>query len=192
LVVGIHIPRFESQRFLWTAASFPRGDNEVIESGIADGTQQQGVFTVIDQDLAATGRWRLELGQRIGADVALALSPFDAPLDGADSNNDISQDLKGLFALLDDLGRSAIKDAKLVELSLSVDPGSRQPEEKHVWLTSENEKSITNHHRHSSNPPQKGFHWFRLLGANNLCRFRVVARKRENRFAHSWAPSKST
>jgi hypothetical protein len=55
----------------------------------------------------------------------------------------ISDDLKGLFAVLDDLGRAAIKDAKPVELTLVNSELPDRKQTKLAWLVSEDDKSVT-------------------------------------------------
>lgn len=54
----------------------------------------------------------------------------------------LPEDLRKLFALLDDLGRAPVKDAKFIELSLT-DPQAGRAMKKDAWLLEEKADSIT-------------------------------------------------
>ena len=55
----------------------------------------------------------------------------------------VSDDLKGLFTVLDDFGQAAIKDAKPVELTLVNAEQPDRKQTKQAWLVSEDDKSVT-------------------------------------------------
>ena len=55
----------------------------------------------------------------------------------------VSDELKGLFTVIDDLGRAAIKDAKPVELTLVNAELPDRKQTKQAWLVTEDDKSVT-------------------------------------------------
>ncbi len=59
------------------------------------------------------------------------------------ANTDVSDDLKSLFMVLDDLGRGTVKDAKPIELTLVDAEQQARREIMQVWLVSEDDKSLT-------------------------------------------------